>query len=113
MKKLSYSIGNRTLHDFSMTFMILIELQKEKVINSFCVSKNRIEIELQKNMDKLQKITCEDINNLLKSLCQRGKYVTLTIDIDNGEIKNVVNEWKSRDKEQIADFIKKFGKDEK
>jgi len=96
-----------------MTFMILMELQKEKAINSFCVSKNRIEIELQKNMDKLQKITCEDINNLLKSLCQRGRYVTMTIDIDDGEIKNVINEWKSRSKEQITDFVRKFEKNEK
>lgn len=113
MKKLNYSIGNRILHDFSMTFMILMELQKEKVINSFCVSRNRIEIELQQNMDKLQKITCEDINNLLKSLCQRGRYVTLTIDIDDGEIKHVENSWKSRDKEQITDFITRIKENEK
>ena len=111
MKKISYPMGQHTLHDFSMTFVILIELQKEKAIKSFCVSKNRIEIELSNdNMNKLQKITSDDISELMKLLCRKGTYVSLFIDIHDGEIKQIDNRWKSRGKDEIADFIKKFGK---
>ena len=111
MKTISYPIGNRTLHDFSMTFSVLMELQKEKVIKSFCVSKNRIEVKLlDDSMDKMQKITSEDVNELMKFLCRKGTYVSLFIDIHDGEIKQINNQWKSRGKDEIADFIKKFGK---
>ena len=104
-------MGQHALYDFSMTFMILIDLQKEKAIKSFCVSKNRIEVELlDDNMDKMQKITSEDVSKLIELLCRKGTYVSLFIDIHDGEIKEIDNRWKSRGKDEVADFIKKFGK---
>jgi len=79
------------------------------------VNKNRIEIELRDDsMDKMQKITSEDASELIKLLCHKGTYISLFIDIHDGEIKEIDNRWKSRGKDEIADFIKKFGKkDEK
>ena len=104
-------MGQHTLHDFSMAFTILMELQKGKAIKIFCVSKKRIEIELlDDGMNKMQKITSEDVNELMKLLCHKGTFVSLFIDIHDGEIKQIDNRWKSRGKDEIADFIKKFGK---
>lgn len=60
---------------------------------------------------KHENITCEDIFALMKTLCCPNTYVSLSIDIHDGEIKHVENRWKSRGKTEILDFMYRFGKE--
>ena len=76
--------------------------------NRFCENLNGSSEEPHNEM---QNITCEDINKLLKLLCQKEIYVSLSIDIHDGEIKQLETVWKTRGKEEIVEFMKKFRKD--